>query len=86
MNRVRFSSEPPYLPGPRARAEQLVTQIAVAVLEVDEGEADVAGQPRGGDEVVDERVELAVGQQPDAASEPAIEDRVAVAVSGAGAS
>ena len=41
MNRVRFSNEPPYLPGPRPGGQQLVEQIAVALLDVDEVKADL---------------------------------------------
>ena len=63
MNRVRFSNEPPYLPGRRPGGEQLVEQVAVALLEVDEVEADPERQARRGDVAVLQPVELVVGDQ-----------------------
>ena len=45
-NRVRFSRLPPYRPCAIARAQQLVTEVAVAVLDVDELEADGVGATR----------------------------------------
>ena len=41
--RVRFSKLPPYLPGACAGAEKFVAEIAVAMLDVDEIEAEVVG-------------------------------------------
>ena len=49
-------------PGPLVRAEQLVAEIAVAVLDVDEAKARVGRQLRGGDEVVDQPAQLVVAQ------------------------
>src|SRR5256885_1164775 len=49
-------------PEPRARAEELVQQIAVAVLHVDEVVPDRPRHDRGAHEVADEIVELAVAQ------------------------
>ena len=46
-------------------AEQLVPEIAVAVLDVDEPKARVGGQLRGRDEVVDQPAELVVAQHPE---------------------
>ena len=63
MNRVRFSSEPPYLPGPRPGRQQLVEQVAMALLDVDEVEADPEGQPGRLDVAVLEAVELVVGDE-----------------------
>ena len=40
--RVRFSNVPPYLPGRVWALEELVQQIAVAMLDVHEVDADVA--------------------------------------------
>src|SRR5690606_7570988 len=46
--------------GPRTGAQQLVSQVAVTVLDVDEREAGARGEHRGADEVVDERTESRV--------------------------
>ena len=77
MKRVRFSSEPPYGPLRAAGAEQLVPEIAVARLDVDEAEAGVARQPRRGDEVVDQAIELVVLEHAHAVRKAAIEHRIA---------
>ena len=61
------------------RAEQLVQQVAVAVLHVDEVEAGVGGERGGVGEPLDEGVELVVGEH--ARSPPrarAVEDGVVV--------
>ena len=50
------------LAGPRRGAEELVQQVAVAGLHVDELKADFVGQSRGGHVVVDQLLELVVGQ------------------------
>ena len=55
------------------RAEQLVPEIAVTVLDVDEPKARVGGQLRGRDEVVDQPADLGVGQHADRRRKPAIE-------------
>src|SRR4030095_2705179 len=60
----------------RAGAQQLMTQVAVARLDVDESEARVARQPRGGNEIVDERIELAVLEDAHAIRKPAVENRI----------
>ena len=45
----------------RARAQQLVAEVAVAVLHVDEGEARaIGGESRGGDELLDQPVEVVI--------------------------
>jgi hypothetical protein len=44
------------------RPEQLVAQVAVAVLHVDEVEPGLLGEDGSGDEGVDQVVELVVGQ------------------------
>ena len=75
-NRMRFSSDPPYLPGPRLRAQHLVAEIAMARLRVDELKAAVMREPRRGDVVVHEAIELVVGQHAHAAREPLIENRM----------
>ena len=62
-NVVRPSRPPPYFPGRLSRAEQLVTEIAVAVLDVDEIEAGSRGDAGRVDEALDERVELVVREQ-----------------------
>ena len=59
-----------------ARAEQLVAEIAVAVLDVDESEPGFSGQRCGRDEVVDHAADLIVGQHADRTRKPAIEDGV----------
>ena len=59
-----------------ARAQQLVAEVAVAVLDVDELKPDGVGAPRGVDEVVDEAVEVVVGHQRDAAGEALVEDGI----------
>ena len=47
----------------RAGAEQFVQQVGVALLDVDEVEADVAREHRGFDEAILELLELVVGDQ-----------------------
>ena len=49
--------------GPVAGTEQFVQQVAVALLDVDEVEADGPGQARGGDVVVDQPLQLVVGDE-----------------------
>ena len=62
-----------------------MAEIAVAVLDVDEGVARVAGEPAPRrDEVLDQPAEIVVGEQAHAAGEPAIEQGCAQAVSGSG--
>ena len=63
MNRVRFSSDPPYGPLRVTGAEQLVTEIAVAGLDVDEREPGVAREAGGRDEIVHQPFELVVLQR-----------------------
>ncbi len=63
---------------PAARAQQFVAEIAMAVLQVDELEAEVGREPRGGDEVFAQPVELIVGQHAHAAGEPVVEERMLV--------
>src|SRR3977135_673190 len=74
--------DPPHEPRPvlerspvrsaaRPRAEQLVSQIAVARFDVDEAEAGAPRQPRRRDEILHERVELRVAEYADATREPA---------------
>ena len=58
--RVRLPNEPPYGPLRPAGAQQLVTEISVALLDVHELKARVAGQPRGRREILDEPVEIVV--------------------------
>ena len=48
----------------------------MARLDVDEPEAGVARQPRRGDEIVDQRIELRILEDADAVRKPPIEDRV----------
>src|SRR5207245_524947 len=60
----------------RPRAEQLVSQIAVARFDVDEAEAGLPRPPRRRDEILDERVELRIVEDANAAGKPAIEDRI----------
>ena len=48
--------------GPVDRAEQLVQEVAVAVLDVDEVEPGLGGEHGGVDVALDQRVELVVGQ------------------------
>ena len=62
--------------GPRVRRQELVAQVAVAVLDVHEVEARPLRQDRRAHEVVDEAVELVVGQDPHPAREAPIEHRV----------
>ena len=62
----------------RARAQQLVTEIAVAVLDVHEGVAGVAGHAAPRRRSVDQPIEIVVGQQPHAGGEAAIELRMRV--------
>ena len=71
---------PPYGPGPIPGAQQLVSEVAVTVLDVDEVEAGGARHDGGADEVADQGVELGVGEGADrrAGREAAIEDRVRV--------
>ena len=78
--RVRFSKLPPYVPGRGPRAEQLVPEVAVAVLDVDEGEARLARAHRRGDEVVDQPIELVVGEDRPIVgdADARVEDRVAI--------
>jgi hypothetical protein len=45
------------------RAEELVAQVAVAVLDVNEVEAGLAGEARRRVEVFDDPPDLAVGEQ-----------------------
>ncbi len=59
-NVVRCSNAPPYLPRPVDRTEQLVEQVAVAVLHVDEVEAGALRELGGAGERLDERVEIVV--------------------------
>ena len=62
-NAVRCSKRSAVAPGSVDCAEQLVEQVAVAVLHVDEVEAGVGGQHRGGHvRACDQRVELVVGE------------------------
>ena len=68
-----------------AGAQQLVAEIAVAVLDVDEVEAGSAGQPRRLDEVVDQAVELVIGDHPDPVGEAPVENRVVARRKGLGA-
>ena len=49
--------------GPVDRAEQLVEEVAVAVLDVDEVEPGVGGEHGGVDVGRDERVEVVVGEE-----------------------
>src|SRR5207237_1854671 len=60
------------------RAEQLVSEIAVALLDVHEGEARIPREPRGGGEIFDQTIELVVGEHADAIRKPAIENRMRV--------
>ncbi len=60
-SRVRPSKSPPKRPGPRAGAQELVQQIAVAGLDIDELKADVAGQSGRGDVAVDQPLQVVVG-------------------------
>ena len=65
------------------RGQQLVQQVAVAVLDVHEVEPGPPGQHRGPHVVVDQGVELGVGQHGRVAAGPApsppgVEQRVAV--------
>jgi hypothetical protein len=60
--RVRFSSEPPYLPGRVRAPRQFVEQVAVALLEVDEVAARVSRHLRRDHVGVLEAVELIVGE------------------------
>src|SRR5690606_40848142 len=64
----------------RAGAQQLVSEIAVAVLDVDEREAGARGERRRADEVVDERVEAGVGDHGRVAGHPnpPVEQRMTV--------
>src|SRR6185295_3783631 len=59
-----------------ARAEQLVTEIAVARLEIHELVAARAGTPRRLHEIVSEAIELLVRDHTHTVREPAIEQRV----------
>ena len=77
-NRVRFSSVPPNLPRATARAQQLVEQIAVTVLDVHELKPDVLRQPRGMHELVDQPVELVIGEDAHARGEAPVEHRMRV--------
>ena len=61
-----------------ARAQQLVPEVAVAVLDVDELKADVVGAPGGIDEVVDQAIDLVVCHQRDAAGKALVEDWIDV--------
>ena len=63
MNRVRFSSEPPYLPGREPGGEELVEQVSMALLDIHEVEADPVGQTGGLGVTVLEPVELVVGEE-----------------------
>ena len=65
MKRVRFSRLPPKRPGPLMRAEQLVSEIAVTVFDVDELKAGLGRQLRGGDEIVDQPADVVVTQHPE---------------------
>ena len=60
--RVRFSKLPPYRPGAIGGAQELVTQIPVAVLHVDECKSDPLGVARRAHEVLDQPVELVVAE------------------------
>src|SRR6185295_17105255 len=62
--------------GAVAGAEQLVSEIAVAGLDVDEAEAGVARQTSRRDEVVDQAIQLLVLEHTDAPGDASIEDRV----------
>ena len=57
---MRFSKLPPYCPGRSTALRELVPQVAVAVLDVDEVEAGLLGQPGGPDEVLDQLVDLVI--------------------------
>src|SRR4029079_18476225 len=65
-------------------AEQFVPEVAVAVLDVDEGEPHGRGTAGGGDEVVNQAIELRVRKHRTVvgASEAAIEDGVAICHAG----
>ena len=58
--------------------EQLVAQVAMAVLHVHEGEPRLLGQARGGHEIRDQAVQLLVGEAANLTREAAIQDRVRV--------
>ena len=62
--------------GPVVRREELVAQVAVAVLHVHELEAGALGQHRGPHVVLGQPVEVLVGQDPDAGGEAPVEDGV----------
>ena len=63
---------------PLPRAEQLVPEVAVAVLDVDEREARVPRELRRVDESLDQPIEIVVGQHPHARREAPIEVRMRV--------
>ena len=60
--RVRPSSDPPYLPGRGHAAQELVTEVAVAVLDVDERETRRLGTARRDEKVADQSIELVIGE------------------------
>ena len=59
-----------------ARAQQLVAEVSVAVLDVDELKPDGVGAARGLDEVGNEAIDVLVFHQRDAAGKAFVEDRV----------
>jgi hypothetical protein len=62
------------------RAEEFVEEVAVAVFHVDEREAQVASAARGRGEILDDALDLAVGQHGVVAldSDAAVEDGMSV--------
>ena len=74
MNRRRCSSGPPYLPGRVVAPEHLVPEIAVARLRVHELISARICEPRGGGVVVDNPLDLVVGQHAHAAGESSVEN------------
>src|SRR5262245_3812373 len=63
-------------PTAAARAEQLVSEVAMTLLDVDEAETSVARERRRRDELVGQAIELGVAQHPNAARKSPIEHRM----------
>ena len=55
-----------------------MSEIAVTVLEVDGREPGVPGEPGRGDELIDQPIELLVGDDSDTIGKPSIEERVGI--------
>src|SRR5204863_5188645 len=62
----------------RARAQELVAEIAVAVFDVDELKPRTVREARRANEIDNDPIELAVGCDTDTVRKPAIEDRVRI--------